>query len=118
LEKSIKYCKITFERIKNSPYIRFNTGLQNFLLLLAFFTLIVVAFDLSSDLAAEKKEVDSVIAVMENSIKEISFSDLPVFTIDLSLLGIIYSYDTPIQTNDVLSLPRDRAPPEFPFQIS
>ena len=118
MERSLKYCKSAFERIKNSPYIRFNSGIQNFVLLLAFFTLIVVAFDLSSELAAEKKEVDSVIAVMENSIKEVSFSDLPVFTFDLSLLGVLPSYDSPLQTNDVLRLPRDRAPPEFPFQIS
>ncbi len=71
----------------------------------------MAAFDLSSELAKEKGEIDSVIAVMENSIDESLFTELPSFTLNLTEFGIILTYNTPIQTNDVLTLPRDRAPP-------
>lgn len=107
-----KYCKTTWERLCNSPFIRFNSPAQNLTLLLLGGLLTIAAFDLSSELAKDKGEIDSVIAVMENSVEGLSFTDLPAFNLDLETTGIIPKYDTPFQTNDVLSLPRDRAPPE------
>lgn len=112
MKNTVKYCKNAWERLCNSPFIRYNSRAQNLTILLLGGLLTIAAFDLSSELAKEKGEIDSVIAVMENSIEGLSFTDLPAFNSDLEAIGIIPKYDTPFQTNDVLSLPRDRAPPE------
>lgn len=94
-----------------SPFLRLNSRAQNLTLLLLGGMFIMVSFDLSSELAKEKGEIDTVIAVMENSIQELSFTELPSFNLNLTKFGVVQEYNTPIQTNDVLSLPRDRAPP-------
>ena len=107
----MKYCKITINKVSNSPFFRYNSPRQNFLILLLGGLFFLTAFDLSSELAKENGEIDSVIAVMENSIEELTFTDLPFFKLNIEEFGIVREYDTPIQTNDVLTLPRDRAPP-------
>lgn len=112
MNKLFKYSNDTWKRICESPFIRYNSRAQNLTILLLGGLFILAAFDLSSELAKDKGEIDSVIAVMENSIEELLFTDLPAFNFNTEQTGIIHSYDTPFQTNDVLSLPRDRAPPE------
>ena len=94
-----------------SPFLRYNSRAQNLTLLLLGGMFIMVSFDLSSELAKEKGEIDTVIAVMENSVNQQLFTELPSFDLNITEFGIIPTYNTPIQTNDVLSLPRDRAPP-------
>lgn len=111
MKNVIKYVKNIGERILYSPFIRFNTLAQNLTILLLGGLFIIAAFDLSSELAKEKGEIDSVIAVMENFDQWLSFTDLTAFNFPLETTGIILSYDTPFQTNDVLNLPRNRAPP-------
>lgn len=106
-----KYCKNLYERVLNSPFIRFNSPKQNIIILLFGGFIILAAFDISSELAKEKGEIDSVIAVMENSVNQQLFIELPSFNLNITEFGIVPTYNTPIQTNDVLSLPRDRAPP-------
>ncbi|MCC6867168.1 MAG: hypothetical protein IT280_13520, partial [Ignavibacteria bacterium] len=54
------------ERVLYSPFFRYNTRAQNLTILLLGGLFIIAAFDLSSELAKEKGEIDSVIAVMEN----------------------------------------------------
>ncbi len=111
MKQLVKYWKITRERLLNSPFVRYNSRAQNITILLLGGLFFLAAFDLSSELAKDKGEIDSVIAVMENSVSGLSFTDLPAFNLNLESFGIIPKYDTPFQTNDVLSLPRDRAPP-------
>ncbi|MEO8512622.1 MAG: hypothetical protein ABI543_03610 [Ignavibacteria bacterium] len=111
MSKFIKYCKLSYQRIANSPFVRYNSPKQNILILLFGGILVMAAFDLSSELAKEKGEIDSVIAVMENSVNQQLFTELPSFKLNIEEFGIILTYNTPIQTNDVLTLPRDRAPP-------
>lgn len=73
--------------------------------------MVTISFDLSSELAKEKGEIDAVIAVMENSNEESVFYELPIFTISLPETGTLPSYNILIQTNDVLNFPKDRSPP-------
>ncbi len=111
MNKFNKYIKSLIKRVEYSQYIRFNTTRQNIFLLLVAVTLVTISFDLSSELAKEKGEIDAVIAVMENSNEESIFYELPVFAVRLPETGFLPSYSVPIEINDVINFPKDRSPP-------
>jgi len=111
LKSKLKYGKDFFDKIRSLPFIKNNSIQVNIILLLGAFTFIVIWVDLNSELAVEKNEIEYVVAVLENTNEAVSFADLHAFIFDLSLNGVLPIYTVPIQTNDVLSLPRDRSPP-------
>jgi hypothetical protein len=113
LKNIIKYSRHFFEKINRLPFIHNNSFEVNIIILLGAFAFIVIGVDLNSELAVEKNEIEYVVAVLENTNEAVSLSDLSAFIFNLSLNGVLPIYIVPIQTSDILSLPRDRSPPVF-----
>jgi hypothetical protein len=102
---------VLFGRISRHPLLASNSQEVNVLLFLGIFTLVVFVVDINSELALEKNEIEYIVGVLHNSNESVTLADLSSIIFHLDTEGIILPYNTPIQTNDVLSLPRNRAPP-------
>ncbi len=111
MTKITKYTRVLFERIANAPFFEGNSQEVNVLLFMGMFTFVVFVVDINSELAVEKNEIEYVVGVLQNSNQSITLVDISGIIFNLDTEGIILPYNTPIQTNDVLSLPRNRAPP-------
>ena len=97
-----------FSRI---PVLRDNTLQINFLIVLAAFTYIVITVDLQTEMAVEKDEISSLVAVLVQS-QNLSLTDVPLdIKIELPLLGIIPATSIQVTHNDVFSCLMVRGPP-------
>jgi hypothetical protein len=88
-----------------------NTFKDNLFILFVLGTLTVVSIDLRSELARDKREIESIIVILEKTEKQASVFELSYSIFDLSILGLQPAYNVPIQTNDVLNFPKERSPP-------
>lgn len=111
MKKLHTYGKEVLDRINGLPFFQHNPPKINFLILLGAFAFVVFVVDINSEMAVEKDEMGYIVGVLENSIEELTLSELSVTIFNLNEQGVLKTYNVPIQTNDVLSLPRDRSPP-------
>jgi hypothetical protein len=109
--------KHILQKISNLPYFKDNTGKDYFFILFVAATLTIVAIDIRSEIAREKREIESIIIILENTEKHASIFELEHSIFDLAILGLLSAYNIPVLTNDVLKLPKERSPPQSPSDL-